>query len=92
MSPRIDAIYEDGVFPPVVPVPIADGERVSLRIEARSSHANDLGDVEDLLDTEFMDTCRARAGHAHALADIQSMLSAFHGSLSDRIAAERDDR
>ncbi len=33
MSGRIDAIFENGVFRPEVPVNIANGERVSLDIE-----------------------------------------------------------
>lgn len=92
MIPRIDAIFENGVFRPEVPVPIANGERVSLRIETRSVLANDLSDVEGLLDSEFMDSCRERAGFAPALEEIRAVLSAFQGSLSDRISAERDDR
>lgn len=92
MNPRIDAIFEDGVFRPEVPVSIANGERVSLHIETTSIRTNDLVDVEDLLDTEYLDSCRARARHAPTLEEIHSLLSAFQGSLSDRIAAERDER
>jgi predicted DNA-binding antitoxin AbrB/MazE fold protein len=37
MSERIDAIFENGVFRPEVPVNIPNGERVSLDVE-RAQH------------------------------------------------------
>ena len=92
MTLRIDAIFENGIFRPEVPVNIANGERVSLDIESKSGSADDLHDVRDLLDTEFMDSCRQKRGTAPSLEEVRKLLSAFEGSLAHRIADERDER
>ena len=91
MVERIDAVFENGVFRPEVPVSIANGERVSLSVESRSAASDDLSDVGDLLDVEFMESCRQRAGNAPSLDEVRKMLSAFDGSLADRISEERDE-
>ena len=92
MSQRIDAIFEKGVFRPEVPVNITDGTRVSLNVESKSLPTDDLSDVEDLLDTEFVESCRQRAQQAPSLEEVRKVLSAFPGSLADRISEERDER
>jgi predicted DNA-binding antitoxin AbrB/MazE fold protein len=92
MSQRIDAVFENGVFRPEVPVNIADGQRVSLSVESRPVPTDDLGDVGDMLDAEFVQSCRERAGHAPSLGEVREVLSAFTGSLADRISEERDER
>jgi len=92
MSQHIDAIYVNGVFRPEQPVNIADGERVSLTVDAKSAGTDDLSDVLDLLDTEFMETCRQKAGKAPSLESVRGKLAAYSGSLSDLIAEERDER
>lgn len=61
MSQLIDAVYVNGVFHPKQSVNIADGERVSLTVDAKSAGTNDLSDVLDLLDNEFMESCRRLA-------------------------------
>ncbi len=90
MSERIDAIYEHGVFRPESPVHVADGQRVSLHIEARDVDA--LADVADLLDLEFAASCRDRVGRATSLAAVQTLLGAFPGSVADLISEDRDER
>lgn len=92
MSQRIDAIFENGVFRPEVPVNIANGERVSLDVECKPARPDDLSDVADLLDTEFMASCRRKGRSAPSLEEVRRVLSVFDGSLADRIAAERDER
>lgn len=92
MIQRINATFEDGVFRPEAPVSIADGQRVSLSVESKDRPVDDLSDVADLLDAEFMESCRRRAGRAPSLEEMRQVLSAFQGSLADRIADERDDR
>jgi len=92
MSERIDAIFENGVFRPEVPVNIPNGERVSLDVERQPVGEDDLNDVQDLLDAEFIRSCRQNAGPAPSLEDSQKVLSAFKGSLSDLISEERDER
>jgi predicted DNA-binding antitoxin AbrB/MazE fold protein len=92
MSQRIDAIFENEVLRPEVPVNIADGQLVSLSVESRLAPPDDLSDVGDLLDVEFIQSCRERAGHAPSLEQVRNVLSAFGGSLADRISEERDER
>jgi predicted DNA-binding antitoxin AbrB/MazE fold protein len=92
MNERIDAIFENGVFRPEVPVNITNGERVSLDIHRRKASTNDLGDVLDLLDTALVESCRQNAKYAPSLEEVQAVLSAFEGSLADRICQERDER
>lgn len=91
MGQHIAAIFENGVFRPEAPVNIANGQRVSLNIESGSDHADDLSDVGDLLDAEYLDQCHQNAGLAPSLEEVHRMLSVFQGSLADRIAEERDD-
>jgi predicted DNA-binding antitoxin AbrB/MazE fold protein len=92
MSERIDAIFENGVFRPEVPVSIANGQRVSLDVATKSAPSDDLADVADLLDLEFFEACRKSAQAAPSLDEVHAILAAFPDSLSDRISAERDER
>jgi len=92
MSQRVEAVFENGVFRPQVPVALAEGQRVSLNVEPQPAAADDLSDVQDLLDLEFMESCRKQAGGAPLLDEVRQMLSDFHGSLADRISEERDER
>ena len=64
MNERIDAIFENGVFRPEVPVNITNGERVSLDVQRRKASTNDLGDVLDLLDMELVESCRQTPTHS----------------------------
>jgi predicted DNA-binding antitoxin AbrB/MazE fold protein len=92
MSQRIDAIFENGVFRPEMPVNIPNGKRVSLDVRVQLAGIDDLDDVQDLLDVEFMEGCRQNATHVPSLEEVRKLLSAFDGSLADRIAQERDER
>jgi predicted DNA-binding antitoxin AbrB/MazE fold protein len=92
MNLRVDAIYEDGVFRPEVPVNIANGQRVSLDVDTEPASANGLSDVADLLDQDFMESCRQSSGPATSLAEVREVLGAFPGSLADWISSERDER
>ncbi len=91
MNQHIDAIYVNGVFRPEQPVNIADGERVSLTVAAKSSAIDDLSDVFDLLDTEFMDSCRTQPESTTTLAALRQKMSAYAGSLAELIRVERDE-
>jgi predicted DNA-binding antitoxin AbrB/MazE fold protein len=92
VSYRIDAIFEDGVFRPDVPIAIPNGERVTLRIEPKGISTEDLSDVMDLLDTEFLESCRRHDESAPSLEEVRNILSAFQSPLADYIVAERDER
>jgi predicted DNA-binding antitoxin AbrB/MazE fold protein len=91
MNHSIDAIYENGVFRPEVPVNVANGERVSLIIASKSS-STDLTDVADLLDVDYMEACFRESRAAPELEDVRRSLSLFEGSVSDLVCEERDER
>lgn len=92
MSQRIDAIFENGVFRPVVPLSIPDGQRVSLDIDSKPAPVDDLSDVADLLDTEYIERCRRNCGPVLSLEEVRKILGKFEGSLADLICEERDER
>jgi predicted DNA-binding antitoxin AbrB/MazE fold protein len=92
MSQHIDAIFINGVFRPEQSVDIADGERVSLTIDAAPSAQNELSDVLDLLDTEFTASCRQAAGSDCSLETIRQLLTSYQGSVADLIDEEREER
>ena len=84
----IDAIFENGVFRPSEPVNIPEGERVSLVVNPRDENRQDVSDVTDLLDMEFVESCQARSEFAPSVDDIRSMLKKITESLADRIASD----
>ena len=92
MTYRVDAIFEGGVFRPTDPLDLPDGQRVSLNVNTKPTGNDDLDDVEDMLDSDFAQTYSANAESAPSLAEIRGILSAFSGSLADRISEERDER
>jgi len=92
MSQHIDAIFINGVFRPVQPVSIADGERVSLTVDTKLNGNDDLSDVFDLLDIDYADACRKKSGKAPSLDEVRAKLATYSGSLSDLIREERDER
>ena len=85
MSRVVQAIYSDGVFRPLDPVPYKDQERVVLTVE--NSGANDI-----LLDHEFLAYCETQADDSVSLEDVRQALAKIPGSLTDDIRAERDRR
>jgi len=100
MSQHIDAIFIDGVFRPQQPVDLAEGVRVSLTVESTSSPSptpddfDDLSDIDDLLDHEYVEECRRRLKGVvvPSLEEVRRMLSVYEGNLADDISAERDER
>jgi hypothetical protein len=53
---------------------------------------DDLADIGDLLDLEFMKSCRRRASDAPSIEEARQILGSFQGSLSSLIVEERDER
>jgi hypothetical protein len=74
-----------------MPVKLNDGERVLLSVESQGQGDDDLDDVRDLLDQEFMESCKQRGGAAPELEYVQAVLSGFAGSMADRVAEERNE-
>lgn len=91
MSHQFAAIFENGVLRPEQPLDLANGQRVTVTIREVTTSDEDLSDIADLLDTEFMDECRANASDAPSLEEVQKILSAYQGSLSDLVIQDRDE-
>lgn len=85
-------LKENGVFWPDQPVSLANGQRVSLTIDAKSSKSDELADIEDLIDSEFTESCRQNAAEPPSIEEVRQILDAFKGSLSSLISDERDKR
>jgi predicted DNA-binding antitoxin AbrB/MazE fold protein len=86
MNSPFEAIYENGVFRPVKPVPYKNRDRVLLTIEV-------LGNVEErVLDHEFLEYCETQADDSISLETVRQALAKISGSLSEDIRAERDER
>jgi predicted DNA-binding antitoxin AbrB/MazE fold protein len=92
MSERIDAIYQGGVFRPEVPISVPEGQRVSLDVGAATVVPDDLRDVADLLDVEFVAACQRRSNGVPSLDEVRRALSSIQGSLAEMVVAERDER
>jgi predicted DNA-binding antitoxin AbrB/MazE fold protein len=92
MSQHIHAIFEKGVFRPEVPVYLPEGQRVSLDVTSESVAEDDLCDVADLLDSDYITSCRQKLGAAPTLEEARTILSAYSGSLADAISDERDEQ
>jgi hypothetical protein len=71
---------------------IADEELGSPSVESQGAPTDELSDVEDLLDAEFMESCRRRTTDGPTLEEVNQVLSAFTGSLAECISEERDER
>jgi predicted DNA-binding antitoxin AbrB/MazE fold protein len=92
MSQRIEAIFDNGVFRPDGPVNIPEGQRVSLTIDSASASGDELNELRELLDADFMEFCRQHAASAPSLKEVSKLLNGFDGSLAGRIVQERDER
>jgi predicted DNA-binding antitoxin AbrB/MazE fold protein len=73
MNQRIDAIFENGVFRPEVPVHILNGQRVRLDVEAQLVTRDDLRDVQDLLDADCVKSCGERASAPPSLGKVRKV-------------------
>jgi predicted DNA-binding antitoxin AbrB/MazE fold protein len=88
MATRVEAIYEDGALHPVEPLALAEHERVTITIEPD-------GDLDDLIDHEFMSQCReevAPMNYIPTLEETQELLRSVPGSFADEIVRARGDR
>ncbi|HEY5865385.1 MAG TPA: antitoxin family protein [Candidatus Tectomicrobia bacterium] len=86
MSKQIEAIYENGVLRPLVPLSLDEHQRVTITI------AEDRVEEADLFDLEFTRWCAEQSHHAPSLAKVRQALSKIQGSMADIVIAERDER
>jgi predicted DNA-binding antitoxin AbrB/MazE fold protein len=84
MSRTVQAIYANGVFQPLSPVPCEEQERVVLTV-VNASNAE-----ENLLDAEFLSYCETQADDSVSLEDVRQALAKIPGCLSTAIRDERD--
>ena len=80
---ELKAVYENGVLRPLEPVPLREQQEVTLIISEAG---------EQLLDAEFLETCRADADPSVSLQAVRDALAKIPGTLTDDIRAERDER
>ena len=83
MRQSIDAIYENGVLRPLVPLNLADHEQVSVIVES--------GAEEDWLDREAWAWASAEGDPSISLEDVRRRLAKIKGSLSEVVIAERGE-
>jgi predicted DNA-binding antitoxin AbrB/MazE fold protein len=85
MARTVQAVYENGAFRPLEPVPCREQERVVLTVE-------NAGTAEDhLLDSDFLAYCDTQADDTVSLEAVRQALAKIPGSLTDDIRAERDE-
>jgi len=83
MLNEIEAIFEHGVFRPLMPVSLSEQERVRL------TYMRD--EAEDWLDTEFMDACAADGDSTITLQRVRESLAKIRGTLDDAIDEDRGE-
>jgi predicted DNA-binding antitoxin AbrB/MazE fold protein len=86
MRKQIEAIYENGVLRPLVPLGLEEHQRVTITI------AEDGGAEEDLFDPEFTQWCAEQSSNAPSLEEVRQALSKIRGSMAEVVIAERDER
>jgi predicted DNA-binding antitoxin AbrB/MazE fold protein len=86
MSQTLHAIYENGAFRPLEPVPCRENEHVVLTVESATAAA------EAIVDHEFIAYCETQADDAVSLEQVREALASIPGSLVKDIRDERDER
>ncbi len=86
MSRSFPAIYENGAFRPLKPVPCQEREQVLLTVLRRDSPE------KGLVDEQFHKYCESEADDSVTLDEVRQALAKIPGSLSDDVRAERDER
>jgi predicted DNA-binding antitoxin AbrB/MazE fold protein len=84
MRRTVQAIYANGAFRPLEPVPCHEQERVVLTVEKA-------GPAEEIpLDNEFLSYCETQADDTVSLDRVRQALAKIPGSLANDIRDERD--
>ncbi len=82
MNRNIQAVYENGVLRPLVPLALAENQQVAITVHA---------DTDDWQDAEVVETAAREAGTTGTLEDLRQQLRPIQGSLSETVIAERGD-
>ncbi|MBI1914988.1 MAG: antitoxin family protein [Planctomycetes bacterium] len=84
MTRTVAAIYANGAFHPLEPVPCHEQERVFLTVETAAAAE------ENLIDQEYHAYCDTQADDTVPLEAVRQALAKIPGSLTEDIRAERD--
>jgi predicted DNA-binding antitoxin AbrB/MazE fold protein len=82
MIEHVEAIYEHGVFRPLVPLPLADNERVQLIVKSGQ---------QDWLDADAHRVAEREPEPDLSLEQIRAELAQVPGSWADDVIAERGE-
>jgi predicted DNA-binding antitoxin AbrB/MazE fold protein len=85
MTKGVPAIYENGAFRPLEPIPCQEHERVLLTVQSVQAAE------DELLDQEFLAYCETQADDAVSLEAVRQALAKIPGSLTGDIRADRDE-
>jgi predicted DNA-binding antitoxin AbrB/MazE fold protein len=83
MSEPIDAIFENGMFRPLIPISLPEQQRVSLVVQPSQD--------DELLDEDAMELAAKEGDSTVPLIDLRNRLSKIVGSFSDSVIAERGE-
>jgi hypothetical protein len=89
MRQEFDAIYENGLLRPLVPLNIPDQERVSVTVDVCVTVDTVSGD--DWLDRDALQLANAEGDPTVSLEDVRRRLQAIPGSFAESIIAERGE-
>jgi predicted DNA-binding antitoxin AbrB/MazE fold protein len=85
MTRTLKAVYENGVFRPLEPVPFQERQQLTLTVTDAP------GGEEEWLDAEFHRYCESQADDAVTLDVVRQALAPIPGSLTADFIAERDE-
>jgi predicted DNA-binding antitoxin AbrB/MazE fold protein len=83
MKQEFDAIYENGLLRPLVPLSLPDHERVSVIVESVGG--------DDWLDQDALRLADAEGDSAISLEDVRRRLATIPGSFAESVIAERGE-
>jgi predicted DNA-binding antitoxin AbrB/MazE fold protein len=87
MTQHVEAIYEHGVLRPLVPLALAESQRVKLTI-------SDTGTGHSSRDMEFLKWAQAEVAamtHIPSIEEVREVMSEIPGSMAEDLIAERED-
>jgi predicted DNA-binding antitoxin AbrB/MazE fold protein len=83
MQKTFEAVYENGVLRPLVPLPLANAQHVQVTIADVDNDIAAYFDAAEWEASKFDDI---------SLQDVRLALSSIQGSLSDAVVASREER
>ena len=83
MRQEFDAVYENGLLRPLVPLNIPNHERVSLTVESTSGN--------DWLDHDALQLAEAEGDPTISLEEVRRRLATIPGSFAESVIAERGE-